>query len=266
MKDLLQPGGANNAWLVRPAPKHAPAVRLFCVPSAGAGPSAFRGWAQAISADVEALYVHLPGRESRLRDANVPDVSRLADEIAQAIAPFTDQPFALFGHSLGALIAFEVAHRLRNDGAPSPVRLFASASRAPQLPYPFPRLHTLEEDQFLQQINERYDGSVPREVIEDAELRELVVPALRADFAALETYDHPAHAALDCPISVFGGSRDRTLDSRALEAWSVHSASGFHYRIVDGGHFFLQSARQQLIAAISEDLSAVPAPLLVAGV
>jgi medium-chain acyl-[acyl-carrier-protein] hydrolase len=255
----------EGSWLVRPVSRPSPALRLFCVPFAGAGPSVFRGWSQNLPAAVEALYVHLPGRESRLREASVPDVLGLARGITDAIAPFSDQPFALFGHSLGALIAFEVARTLRQRALPAPVRLFASAYRAPHLPSPFPPLHRLDEDELLRQVNERYDGSVPTEVLENAELRTLVIPALRADFAALESYQHGAQRPLECPITVFGGRHDRTLAKGALEAWSVHTSREFRLRLVEGGHFYLQSARQQLVDDISEDVGAVLARQPVAG-
>jgi medium-chain acyl-[acyl-carrier-protein] hydrolase len=246
-----------TSWLMRPTHRSSPALRLFCVPFAGVGPSAFRGWSQRLPTAVEALYVHLPGRESRLRETSVPDVQGLAKGITDAIAPFSDQPFALFGHSLGAIVAFEVARTLRCRALPAPVRLFASACRAPHLPYPFPPLHRLDEDELLRHVNERYEGSVPTEVFENAELRALVLPALRADFAALETYQHGAQRPLECPITVFGGRHDRTVAKGALEGWSVHTSREFRLRLVEGGHFYLQSARQQLIDEISEDVGVV---------
>ena len=151
-------------------------------------------------------------------------VLALASEITDAIAPFADSPFALFGHSLGGLIAFEVARTLRRRGLSTPVRLFASACRAPHLPSPFAPLHDLDEDDLLRRVNERYDRSVPKEVLESLELRELLVPALRADFAALETYQHTPQPPLDCPLTIFGGRHDRTLAGDALEAWAVHTS------------------------------------------
>jgi surfactin synthase thioesterase subunit len=173
------------------------------------------------------------------------------------MAPLSDRPFALFGHSLGGHVALEVARLFRRRNLPAPVRLFASACRAPHLPYPFSQLHDLDENDLLQQVNERYDRSVPSEVLESSELRELFVPTLRADLTALETYRHQEQPPLGCPISVFGGSRDRTLSREALEAWSVHTSQGFRLRLVNGGHFYLQSARQELIDSIREDLAAV---------
>jgi surfactin synthase thioesterase subunit len=243
-------------------PKPSPALRIFCFPFAGVGPSAFRGWPQNLPAVVEALCVHLPGRESRVREANIPDILALASEITDAIAPFADRPFALFGHSLGGLVAFEVARILRRRGLSAPVRLFASACRAPHLPSPFAPLHDLDEDDLLRRVNERYDGSVPKEVLESPELRELLVPALRADIAALEAYQHTPQLPLDCPLTVFGGRHDRTLAQGALEAWSLHTSKDFRLRLVDGGHFFLQSERRRLIDDICEDVATLVAPPL----
>jgi surfactin synthase thioesterase subunit len=204
---------------------------------------------------MEALYVQLPGRESRLREASVPDIATLTAGVADAIAPFSDHPFALFGHSLGGLIAFEVARTLRQRRMPSPLRLFASACRAPHVPSPFPILHKLCEGELLRQVNARYGGSVPKEIMESAELRELLVPALRADFAALENYQYQPQPPLATPITVFGGIHDQTLTRPELDAWSHHTTNELRLRLVDGGHLYLQTARQQLLADIAEDLS-----------
>jgi medium-chain acyl-[acyl-carrier-protein] hydrolase len=245
-----------GSWLLRQAPKFSPTLRLFCLPFAGVGPSAFRGWSQDLPADIEAVCVHLPGRESRLREASVPDVTALANGIAGAIEPLSSEPFALLGHSLGGLIAFEVARALRQRALPLPVTLFVSACRAPHLPYPFPPLRGLDDLELLQCLNERYDGSVPREVLESPELRALLVPALRADLAALETYRHQDQPALECPITAFGGTDDLTLTNEALQDWRLHTSQAFRHRSVRGGHFYLQSARRQVIDAICEDLLA----------
>jgi surfactin synthase thioesterase subunit len=262
---LLEPCRPRlDPWLVRPAERLSPALRLFCVPFAGVGPSAYRGWAQNLPIAVETLYVHLPGREARLREACVPDVVGLAESIADAIAPLSNQPLALFGHSLGGLVAFEVVRVLRHRGLPAPVRLFVSGCRAPHLPYPFPPVRHLAEAELLQRVNERYDGSVPAEVFENAELRELLVPALRADFVALETYDHRAQPPVGCPLTVFGGRQDRTVTREALAAWSAHTLGECRLRVIEGGHFYLQSSRQQLLGDICEDIGH-PLPPLTAG-
>lgn len=262
----MAPSPQLSPWLVRPVSRLTAALRLFCVPYAGVGPSAFRGWAQSLPPSIEVLHVLTPGRESRLRETAVANVAALAHEIASAIAPFSHAPFALFGHSLGGLIAFEVARALREEGLGTPVRLFASACRAPHVPYPFEPLHRLDEEQLLLALNDRYDGSVPKEVMEDRELRALLVPALRADLTALETYQHRRDRPLDCPISVFGGTLDRTIAREALTAWSAHSTRAVRLRLFEGGHFYLQSGRQALLSEITADLSTVLMASMAGGV
>jgi medium-chain acyl-[acyl-carrier-protein] hydrolase len=205
---------------------------------------------------MEVFCIHIPGRESRFREASIPDVVRLAEAVANAIEPYASQPFALFGHSLGGLVAFEIARALRRRSLPLPVRLFVSACRAAHLPNPYAPLRDLDDVDMLRRLNERYCGSVPPEVLESAELRDLLVPGLRGDLTALETYQHEVQPALDCAITAFGGNEDRTVPLEALEAWSVHTSTEFRLRHVSGGHFYLQSARQQLVDHICADVSA----------
>jgi medium-chain acyl-[acyl-carrier-protein] hydrolase len=233
----------------------APSLRLFCVPFAGVGPSAFRGWAQAVGQDVETFYVSLPGREARIREQPLSSVASMVDLIVEALRPWLDRPFALMGHSLGGLVAFETAHALRTRSLPAPVRLFVSAARAPQVPLGRPPLHGLGDVALMEAVNARYAGSVPAPVLESPELVELLAPALRADLAALETYTYPSRPALECPISVFGGRDDRAVPMDVLEPWSSQTAGEFRIRTIEGGHLFLQSALTAVVGAIREDLA-----------
>jgi medium-chain acyl-[acyl-carrier-protein] hydrolase len=243
-----------SASLIRPVPVSAPSVRLFCVPFAGVGPSAFRGWAQALGRDVETFYVQLPGREGRIREQSLSSVAEMTELLVEALLPWLDRPYALMGHSLGGLVAFETAHALRNR-VPEPVTLFVSATRAPQLPNSRPPLHGLGDVAMLEAVNARYAGSVPAAVLESPELVELLAPALRADLSALETYSYPMRAPLGCPISVFGGRHDRAVSMDVLEPWAAETTGGFQLRTIEGGHLFLQSALTTVVDAIREDLA-----------
>jgi medium-chain acyl-[acyl-carrier-protein] hydrolase len=205
--------------------------------------------------NIEAVYVHFPARESRFREPAVKSIAGLATGVADAMAPWLDRPFAMFGHSLGGVIAFEVIRALRARKMVKPLTLFVSASRAPHLPYPHAELHRLGDEELMNGVNERYDGSVPAPVLESADLRELFVPALRADLTALETYMYHHEPPLDCPISAFAGGLDRTVPPAAVEAWSIHTNGSFRMRIVEGGHLFLQTARSTLVEAITSDLT-----------
>jgi surfactin synthase thioesterase subunit len=241
--------------MIRAEPRPESSFRLFCVPFAGVGPSAFRGWAQSIGPEIETIYVHLPGRESRFRDPAVTSVRGLSDQIAASMVPWLDRPYAVFGHSLGAVIAFETIRALRAAGRTLPRTLFVSASRAPHLPHPHAPLHHLPDDELLRRVNERYEGSVPAAVLSCPELRGLFVPTLRADLTALETYTFEPGEPLGCPISAFCGRTDPTVTSAAIAPWSIHGEAGFRLRMVDGGHLYLQTARPSLLSAIHGDLA-----------
>lgn len=244
-----------TSWFVHPQVRHAAAIRCFCFPYAGVGASAFRGWAPALAPEVEVIAVQLPGRESRLREAPVTDLVSLARGAAAAMAPLVDRPYALFGHSVGAIVAFETARNLRERGLSGPVHLFVAASRAPDVPWPFPPVRQLQDLPLLEEIDCRYGGTVPREVMESAELRELFVPSLRADIHALETYQYVPASPLSCPISAFMGAADRAVDPSVVERWNAHTTGAFSLRVIGGGHLFLQSARSELLAWVRQDLT-----------
>jgi medium-chain acyl-[acyl-carrier-protein] hydrolase len=230
-------------------------VRLFCFPFAGVGPSVYRGWADVAGRDVDVRVVQLPGREGRLREPALTSVDAIVSEVAAAIAPLLDLPYAFFGHSLGGLIAFELARTLRERRAPALARLFVSASRPPHVPNPFAPLRQLDDLGLLTEIDRRYGGSVPAAVMESADLREFLVPPLRADITALETYTYRPAAPLACGISVFAGSEDPTIARGALDAWQEQTTASCRIRTMEGGHLFLQPLRTALVRAVRDDLS-----------
>jgi medium-chain acyl-[acyl-carrier-protein] hydrolase len=164
-------------------------------------------------------------------------------------------PFALFGHSMGALVSFELARRLDAE----PDHLFVSARRAPHLPERMPPIAHLPDPEFVAAVQRRYAG-IPQAVLESPDLLELLLFRLRADFEVLETYEHRRGVPLGCPISVFGGREDTTVSEADLAGWSEHTRSQVRTRVLSGPHLFLQEQRQAILAAIAEDLgSQVPA-------
>lgn len=228
-------------------------LRLFCFPHAGVGASAYRAWAGLVPDTVEVRAVQLPGRESRLREPCVTAMPALVEDVAAALEPLLfDRPFALFGHSMGALLAFETARRLARVPGAAPLHLFASARRAPHLPARSRPIADLEEGAFLDEIRKRYDG-VPREVLEEPDLLALLLPALRADLALIESYKFEAAAPLECPITVYGGADDLEARDDELSAWRVHTRGTFGLRMFPGSHFFIRSST----AAVTADLSGV---------
>ena len=177
----------------------------------------FRTWPDGLPADVEVCPVQLPGRGARLMEPPFTQLSPLIEALAQALFPLLDKPFAFFGHSLGALVSFELARYLRRQHGLHPVRLFVSAGRAPQIPHRDLPMHTLPEEEFLAKLR-RLNGT-PREVLAHAELMEIILPLLRADFAVYETYVYAIEPPLNCPISTFGGLQDQRVSRGDLEAW-----------------------------------------------
>src|SRR5271165_2003912 len=184
--------------------------RLFCFPHAGVGPSVFRGWADQLEADAEVCLIQLPGREGRLREMPFASIAALMPALIEDMLPLLDRPFAFYGHSLGATVAFECALNLRRTLRLQPMHLFVGASPAPRLPWNHSPMRGLPEDQFMSEMEKRY-GALPREVTSDAEMRALVLPILRADITMIEEYVYSQESPLDCGITVFGGLKDHMV-------------------------------------------------------
>jgi medium-chain acyl-[acyl-carrier-protein] hydrolase len=179
-------------------------------------------------------------------------VGPLVCRIAEALAPRMDGQFALFGHSMGALIAFELAHVLRTDYGLSPMHLFVSAHRAPQIPDPDPPIYTLTEPEFWAKLRELNGTS--SEVLAHSELLSAVQPLLRADFTLCDTYRYAPRPRLECPISAYGGLRDPEAGHDGLRAWQEQTSASFRLRMFEGDHFFLRSDFPILRDIIVDDL------------
>ena len=243
---------APSPWtrVVRPRP--AARLRLICLPWAGGGASGYRDWPSHLPDDVEVVAVQLPGREARFAEPPVSSMEPLVARLAAGVLGQLDRPFALFGHSMGALIAFELARRLRSMGR-DPVRLLVAGSRAPHLPSRRARdRHTLPDQEFVSTVREL--GGMPPEVLGSPDLLDLVLPALRADFALVETHTHGAGPVLHCPISAFGGVEDDDVGRDDLAAWSRHTTGPFRSHLLPGGHFFVHSSRESLLRIVATEV------------
>ena len=227
-------------------------LRLFCFPYAGTGASIFRTWSDGLPAEVEVCPVQFPGRGTRLMEAPFTALSPLVQALAEALVPLLDKPFAFFGHSLGALVAFELARQFRRQYGVQPVRLFVSADRAPQIPRRDRPIHALPERQFLVELR-RLNGT-PELVLEEAEIMQIMLPVLRADFAVYETYAYSSEPPLDCLISGFGGLQDHRVSRSDLEAWRDQSSNSFSLRMFPGDHFFLNTTQPLLLDVLSQEL------------
>jgi medium-chain acyl-[acyl-carrier-protein] hydrolase len=244
---------AASAWLACVRPRPGARVRLVCFPHAGGGTLAFHAWPTHLPPEIEVHAVALPGRERRLREAPATDLRQLVRDLAPAVAVLADRPLALWGHSLGALLAFEVARSWQAHGGPAPRHVFVSGCRAPHVPASEPPLHALPEDAFVAGIQAM--GGTPPAVWQHADLRQLVLPALRADFTLAETYRYAPGPPLDCSLSAFGGDADPRAAPHDLQAWSQHTRRDFEWRLFRGGHFFLQSCPDLVLGAVAARLT-----------
>ena len=243
---------AFDSWIAFRKPNPQARLRLFCFPYAGVGASIFRTWPDGLSAEVEVCPVEFPGRGTRLLETPFIELSLLVQTLALALVPLLDKPFAFFGHSLGALVGFELARQLRRQSGVQPVRLFVSADRAPQIPQRDRPIHALPEGEFLAELR-RLNG-IPGKVLEEAELMEIMLPVLRADFAVYETYVYVTEPPLNCPISTFGGLQDQRVSRGDLEAWRDQTNGSFSLRMFPGDHFFWNTTQPLLLQALSREL------------
>jgi medium-chain acyl-[acyl-carrier-protein] hydrolase len=242
-----------NAWITCPSPNPTAHSRLFCLPFAGGGASIFRTWGRELSRFVEVCPIQLPGRENRLGEPPLTNIQTLAERLASEILPFARKPFALFGHSMGALLAFELTRTLRRLDGPMPSALFISAHRAPHLPLRRKPLHALPDPEFLQAV--RGLGGTPGEVFEHEDLLKVMLPVLRADFTLCDRYDFIPEAPLDCPLVLYAGRQDTEVSPQEVEAWGEHTTQTARLRIFPGDHFFLRSDRDLLLRAMASALT-----------
>ena len=242
----------SDKWIVTPRPNRAAAVRLVCLPHAGGGVATFRGWPEQLPA-AEVSIVQLPGRGSRLREPLVDSLVRAAAAVADSIAASPAWATVLLGHSLGALIAFETARRLRDRGWPL-LALFVSGRRGPALPDPLPPVAHLPAGSFVSEVRRRY-GAVPDGVLADPDLMQLLLPGLRADFAMLEGYRYEPGAPLNCPVIACGGVADPHARRDELDAWRRETRNRFNLHTFSGGHFYLQDERVAVTGMVANHLT-----------
>jgi len=244
---------STNHWFRSFNPNPTSTFRLFCFPYAGSGPVVFRDWHLGLSGEIEVWSILLPGRESRIRETPFSNLRPLIETLVCEFKAFLDQPFAFFGHSLGALIAFELTLQLRRQSLSLPAQLFLSGRPASGFPDNRPHIHALNDDAFTEAIQQRYNG-IPEVILQEPELLALFLPILRADISILETYEYTPEIPLDVPISVFGGQQDPAASRQQLEAWQDFTTDRFDLHMFPGNHFFIQEHRRQLLAVISTSL------------
>jgi medium-chain acyl-[acyl-carrier-protein] hydrolase len=230
------------------------AYRVICFPHAGGSTTAFATWHRELPPEIELCVLALPGKDDRRNEAFRLDMKELVAELLDALSPLHDRGVALFGYSLGALVAFEYARAVRAMGAGEPEHLFVAARKAPQLPAD-PSIFGLSDADFLDEMVRRYEG-IPKLILEDPALLGHFLPAIRGDVALLESHAYQPEPPLTCPITALAGERDPNVDRAALEAWSVQTTGRFVAQPMPGGHFFIAEARAAVLKLIADSLLA----------
>lgn len=227
---------------------------LFCFPYAGGTAQVFNSWQAAFppQTGIQVCSVQYPGRGTRMREPSFTDCRLLVEAFLPHMIPLLNKPFAFFGHSMGAIVAFEVARALRRQSGLQPKHLFVSGRRAPQVPPREPLTYNLPDDEFTEELR-RLNGTPPQ-VLEHAELMQLMLGIIRADFALTQTYVHTQEPPLTCPISVFGGLEDADITRADLAAWCKQTEGACSLRMFAGDHFFIHAAEPLLLRIIREEL------------
>jgi medium-chain acyl-[acyl-carrier-protein] hydrolase len=244
---------AARPWLraVRPEAR----ARVICLSFAGGGTAPFRTWGPSFPGTVDICPVVLPGRETRLSEPTIDEMGALIDQLLPALLPVLRRaPYAIYGHSMGSWVGYELIRALRRLGGPQPVHLFAAARRAPHLPLRGPVLSDIaSDDAFLDAIQDKYDA-VPAAIRANPEIMALFLPTLRADFGLLDRYRYTDEEPLPVPITALRGQRDDVVRHADVKAWSEHTTGDFVLRTVPGGHFFLEESADLVAAMIAAAL------------
>jgi len=243
-------------WLSQPQPRPNAALRLICLPHAGGGAASFYPLASLLPESIEMLAVQLPGRETRLSEPPFRRMEPLIEALMSGIRDTLAQPFAFFGHSMGALVSFELSRALRRHGLPLPQSIVVSGRRAPTIANTEPPLHRLSDPDFINALSIRYDG-IPEAISNEPDLMALFIPILKADFATFETHVHRHEPPLECSLAMYGGRSDP--QTAHMAGWAELFHGECTTRLFDGGHFFVAEQRQAVAAALAQDVLATVA-------
>lgn len=252
MTEAARVSRSIRPWLPSWQRKPGSRLRLFCFPYAGGGTLIFRPWRGALPPEVELCPVQLPGREGRMREPAFDSMPALVEALSRALSPLLDLPFAFFGHSMGALVGFELARLLRRKGLPEPCHLIVSGADAPHLGRSEPPVHLLDDEALIERVREMKgtrDG-----VFENRELVRLFLPLLRADFAAYERYIFHPEPPLGAPITAFTGADDPYASPEGVAAWRIHTTGAFRTEVLPGDHFFIDRHPSLLVGTLRQSL------------
>lgn len=243
----------SERWLWRPLPRPDARLLLLCFPHAGGSPSAFHRWAETLPAEVELLAVRLPGRQTRIGERPYDDWDELLHWLGQVVSAVVDRPFALFGHSLGAMMAYELTRRLTAGASAAPHRILLAGCRAPDVPLLLPAIHRLPDDEFTRNLS--LVANAPPEVLADRRMMRFVRPLMRADLTLAETWPPVAPTRVQVPATAFAGRDDTVAPPWSTHRWSRFVGS-FTIYVLAGDHFFIRSGDGAFLELLAAELTA----------
>ncbi len=243
-------GTESDLWIRRFHPSRGSGSRLLCLPQAGGSASFYFPISAAMAPDVEVLAVQYPGRQDRRTEPSLESSDALADEIFRVVSRLVDRPLALFGHSMGAVIAFELARRLQRAGRP-PAVLFASGRRGPSRQR-METIHQRDDAELVRHVKAL--GGTDTALLDDEEVLSMILPALRSDYRAVETYRRAPGDPLNCPIVAMIGDADPMVTMDEARAWSEETTAAFELEILPGGHFYLVQQQRAVVGRVTECL------------
>jgi medium-chain acyl-[acyl-carrier-protein] hydrolase len=245
----------STSWIAHRYPQAKAYLRLFCFPFAGGNAQSFQAWHSDLPPSIEVCPIELPGHGTRLREPLYRELDVLVNSMVTALIPYLDLPFAFFGHSMGALLAFELTRLLRRQYGLVPTHLFVSGRHAPQI-LPNPNTtptYALPHEQFIEKL-EILSGT-PKTILQNPEIMGVLLPVLRADLTMAETYNYQHEAPLECPIIALGGLQDPVSSQAELEAWQVQTNLQFRHYMLPGNHFFIQSEKSAVLRIIARAMT-----------
>ena len=254
----MSPDVDIELWTRRYHPAPEAAVQLVCFPHAGGSASYFHPVSARFAPDVDVVSLQYPGRQDRRREPCVDTIARLADLVTNELADLSDKPTVFFGHSMGAVLAFETAWRLEQRGARAPGAVLASGRRGPSTVRD-ERIHERDDDGVLDEVREL--NRLDMTVIGDDEILRMALPAIRADYRAIETYACPVGRRVRCPVTVLIGDQDPKVTAAEAENWGEHTEGGFRLEVFPGGHFFLARHQSAVNGEILRELRALGTPV-----
>lgn len=255
---------ADERWFLRPVRREGARVTLFCLPYAGGSPNIFRGWAKALPGDVEVVGVRLPGRDNRRKEPHFTAWPQLLAETEEALLAHLGRPFAFFGHSFGARVAFELTKRLEARGGPRPTHLFLSGCRSPHDPPPEPGLHELPREEFLQRV--RLMNGTPSEVLQNRPLMDMLEPTLRADMGLHNARWQTSDCPVGVPIVALSGEFDTIDPPGTVRGWEQYGRAGFSFHSFAGDHFFLHTHEKEVLDVLAGAMRQAARPRAAGGV